>query len=200
MKKIIGILLLAVGLAVVSNVGVRADQSDQRLDGLFEALLEAENIGIARPIEISIWQIWTAVDDGAIQDLMTESAEAMSRQDYKRALSYLDQVVEIAPGYAEGWNRRATVYYLADFYEESLDDIAQTLALEPRHFGALSGRGLVLTAMERMDEALGVIGPGGFEGALALGQHCRSAAMVDIVRGEHGDAAVTMLEVVPGKE
>ena len=166
MRKIVGILLFAAALALGPNLSLRADQSDQRLDGLFQDLLEAKNIGIARPIEISIWQVWTAVDDGAIQDLMTESADAMSRRDYDRALGYLDQVVEIAPDYAEGWNRRATVYYLADQYEESLGDIAKTLALEPRHFGALSGRGLVLTALERMDDALM-----SFEEALEIHPH-----------------------------
>jgi tetratricopeptide (TPR) repeat protein len=149
------------------GVGVgAADQNDSRLDTLFAQLLTAPGIGEARPIEISIWEVWTLSDDSAVAELMKESATAMSRRDYPRALRYLDQVVAIAPEYAEGWNRRATVYYLAERYEDSLADIARTLALEPRHFGALSGRGLVLTALEREEEALR-----SFEEALTIHPH-----------------------------
>jgi len=149
------------------GVGVgAADQNDSRLDPLFAQLLAAPGIGEARPIEISIWEVWTFYDDSAVAELMKESAAAMSRRDYPRALRYLDQVVAIAPEYAEGWNRRATVYYLAERYEDSLADIARTLALEPRHFGALSGRGLVLTALEREEEALR-----SFEKALTIHPH-----------------------------
>jgi tetratricopeptide (TPR) repeat protein len=149
------------------GVGVSAaDQNDSRLDTLFAQLLTAPGIGEARPIEISIWEVWTLSDDSAVAELMKESAAAMSRRDYPRALRYLDQVVAIAPEYAEGWNRRATVYYLAGRYEDSLADIARTLALEPRHFGALSGRGLVLTELEREEEALR-----SFEEALTIHPH-----------------------------
>jgi tetratricopeptide (TPR) repeat protein len=152
---------------MVSCLGASsADQTDSRLEPLFAKLLAAQDIGEARPIEISIWEIWTASGDDAITELMNESAAAMSRRDYDRALRYLDQVVAIAPDYAEGWNRRATVHYLTDRYEDSLADIARTLALEPRHFGALSGRGLVLTALEREEEALRA-----FEEALAIHPH-----------------------------
>ena len=149
------------------GVGVgAADQSDSRLETLFAQLLTAPGIGEARPIEISIWEVWTYSNDSAVTGLMKESTVAMSRRDYSRALRYLDQVVAIAPEYAEGWNRRATVYYLAGRYEDSLADIARALALEPRHFGALSGRGLVLTALEREEEALR-----SFEEALTIHPH-----------------------------
>ena len=63
-------------------------------------------------------------------------------------------IVAIAPGFAEGWNKRATVHYLLGNYDKSLTDIAETLALEPRHFGALSGRGLVYMALEEEELAL----------------------------------------------
>ena len=160
------IAFLAVTLILPAAGPSVADQTDSRLEPLFARLLAAKDIGEARPIEISIWEIWTASDDSAITELMRESAAAMSRRDYPRALRYLDQVVAIAPDYAEGWNRRATVYYLADRYDESLEDIARTLNLEPRHFGALSGRGLVLTALDRTEEALTA-----FEEALAIHPH-----------------------------
>lgn len=162
-RRLTAIAFLAAALVLWGLGPSAADQTDPRLETLFSQLLAAKDIGEARPIEISIWEIWTASDDDAITELMTESAAAMSQRDYKRALRYLDQVVAIAPNYAEGWNRRATVFYLADRYEESLADISRTLALEPRHFGALSGRGLVLTALDRTEEALRA-----FEAALII--------------------------------
>ncbi len=73
----------------------------------------------------------------------------MSRQDFRAALRSFEQIVVLAPEFAEGWNKRATVHYLMGSYEESLKDIEKTLSLEPRHFGALSGRGLVYSALER---------------------------------------------------
>lgn len=169
LKKVrrIGTTIFAAAALWWLGVGVSAaDQTDSRLDTLFAQLLTAPGIGEARPIEISIWEVWTLSDDSAVAELMKESAAAMSRRDYPRALRFLDQVVAIAPEYAEGWNRRATVYYLAERYEDSLADIARTLALEPRHFGALSGRGLVLTALEREEEALR-----SFEEALTIHPH-----------------------------
>lgn len=144
-------LFFAVVLAIPSAL---ADQRDSRLDDLFAQLLDAESAGAARPIEISIWQIWTLNSDNVIIELMDEAAAAMGREDFSKALGYLDQVVAIAPDYSEGWNRRATVNYLVSRYEESLADIDKTLALEPRHFGALAGRGLVLNALEQPEEAL----------------------------------------------
>ncbi len=141
----------------------RADQTDARLDGLFEKLATSENPHEAQPIEGSIWRIWIQNDDNAVNTLMAEGLSAMQRQDYRRALRYFDQMVAIAPDFAEAWNKRATVHYMLDNYENSLADIDKTLALEPRHFGALSGRGLVYTALDRKADALA-----SFESALSV--------------------------------
>ncbi|MEP4860892.1 MAG: hypothetical protein ABJ117_09540, partial [Alphaproteobacteria bacterium] len=70
------------------------------------------------------------------------------------ALDFLDQIVTLEPGYAEGWNRRATVHYMMDSYSKSMADIERTLNLEPRHFGALSGMGAILKATGRKKLAL----------------------------------------------
>ncbi|MCH8926606.1 MAG: tetratricopeptide repeat protein, partial [Proteobacteria bacterium] len=79
---------------------------------------------------------------------------AMARRDLRAALGKFDQIVKIAPGFAEGWNKRATVHYLLGDFAASLHDIGKTLTLEPRHFGALSGRGLVLLELENAELAL----------------------------------------------
>ena len=85
---------------------------------------------------------------------MGQGINAMSRNDMRAALGKFDQIVKIAPAFAEGWNKRATVHYLLGNYPESLHDIEKTLNLEPRHFGALSGRGLVLLELDQLKGAL----------------------------------------------
>src|SRR3546814_18294378 len=118
-------------------------------------LLEAPVPGEAQQIEGEIWHIWMQSDDGAINGLMRDGVAALSRRDYSHALAKFDQMVVIAPGFAEGWNKRATVHYLLGNYGESLADIAETLALEPRHFGALSGRGLVYLRLRSEERRVG---------------------------------------------
>ncbi len=144
---------LVFGLALhVSPVS--ADQDDPRLETLFDRLQAAPSARSAREVEASIWQIWLHSDDEVIGMLMAQGVAAMSRQDMRAALGKFDQIVKIAPGFAEGWNKRATVYYLLGNFSGSLHDIERTLNLEPRHFGALSGRGLVLLELEEIKAAL----------------------------------------------
>lgn len=147
----IAIFLLAYLLCVGAAV---ADQRDPRLDPLFEKLRETQDPSTAQQAEQAIWSIWLETESAAVNILMRKGILAMQRRDFRTALRNFDQIVDLAPDYAEGWNKRATVYYLMGAYQESLDDIVKTLDLEPRHFGALSGRGLVLTELERNEEAL----------------------------------------------
>ena len=78
----------------------------------------------------------------------------MGTKDFSKAQDLLDHVIVIAPDYAEGWNRRATLYYTIDDFGKSLADIETTLALEPRHFGALSGLAAIMQRIGREEEAL----------------------------------------------
>jgi tetratricopeptide (TPR) repeat protein len=167
-------LMIAFALAtgVLATVGpARADQNDSRLGGLFERLKEAESPREAGEVEGRIWQIWSESDDGAVRGLMRDGIAALERGDYPHALTKFDQMVVIAPNFAEGWNKRATVHYLLGDYGQSLADIAKTLALEPRHFGALAGRGLVYVQLEDERRALEA-----FEAALAIHPNLTSAA------------------------
>jgi len=150
----------------------RADQNDERLDALFVRLLEAPGPGEAQLVEGLIWSIWLQSDDGAVQVLMHDGIEAMQQGNYPRALGKFEQMVLIAPDFAEGWNKRATVQYLLGNYEQSLADIDKTLELEPRHFGALAGRGLVYAELEDAPRALKA-----FEDALAIHPNLTSAAI-----------------------
>ena len=151
MRTIYAIVLL---LLLVPASSATGDQTDSRLEELFAQLKTIGDPGTARALEITIWQIWIESDDQAVELLMEDGMAAMSRRDYQRALGKFDQIVRIAPEFAEGWNKRATVHYLVGNYGESLSDIEKTLALEPRHFGALSGRGLVYVALEEEELAL----------------------------------------------
>ena len=76
---------------------------------------------------------------------------AMGDQRWEDAIAIFGQITERAPGFAEGWNKRATAYYLNEDYVASVEDIRRTLALEPRHFGAISGMGLIF--LSRGDQA-----------------------------------------------
>jgi len=75
---------------------------------------------------------------------MGRARAAADAKDYDLAIKLLNAVVELKPDYIEGWNRRATIYYLMKDYAHSIADIREVLAREPRHFGALSGLGLIL--------------------------------------------------------
>ena len=148
-------LLLVAALPATAPVPhARADQTDPRLEALFTHLKAAPDPLAARGIEIDIWHIWANSEDQAVRTLMIQGVSAMDRGDLRRALGKFEQIVVIAPEFAEGWNRRATVHYLLGNYVESLHDIEKTLALEPRHFGALSGRGLVYMALKEDELAL----------------------------------------------
>jgi tetratricopeptide (TPR) repeat protein len=131
----------------------RADQKDPRLPALFDRLKTAPSSDTAAAIEQQIWAIWVEAGDPDLDKLMAAGEAAMGAQEYPRALDDFNRIVARRPDFAEGWNRRATLYYLMGDYQISLDDIARTLALEPRHFGALSGLGLVNIKLERMAEA-----------------------------------------------
>jgi tetratricopeptide (TPR) repeat protein len=164
--------LLAFCLATPAASPVRADQNDGRLQGLFVQLLEAPGPVEAQSVEGAIWSIWVQSDDGAVRGLMQDGVNAMSRGDYPHALGKFEQMVVVAPDFAEGWNKRATVHYLLGNYAQSLADIAKTLALEPRHFGALSGRGLIYIALQDEARALKA-----FDAALAIHPNLISAAI-----------------------
>ena len=153
--------LIAIALAFGLVIGLAphggpaaADQDDPRLEALFAHLKAAPDARAAQEVEAAIWHIWVQSDDEVIGMLMAQGLAAMTRRDLRAALGKFDQIVKIAPGFAEGWNKRATVYYLLGDFPESLHDIARTLKLEPRHFGALSGRGLVLLELDQPADAL----------------------------------------------
>src|SRR5882724_823563 len=137
---------------------VGADKS-RGLDFLFGALKAA-------PDEARIWALWTQTPSDTTALLMLRAKAAMDAQQTDVALKLLDAVVKLRPDYVEGWNRRATLYYLKNDYAHSLEDIEQVLVREPRHFGALAGLGMIMQDLGDEKRALDA-----FRKALAINPH-----------------------------
>ncbi len=108
----------------------------------------------AAEVDQRIWQLWLHSDDKAVNRLMAQGVIAMQRGALDRALDRFDEITRRAPDFAEGWNKRATVLYMMGRHRESVADVQQVLNLEPRHYGALSGLGLILVALGREEDAL----------------------------------------------
>ena len=127
--------------ALLLSLAASADQTDQRLTPLFETLRTTVDPAAARAAEAQIWQIWIESGDSGVDALMVEGVTAMSNARLEDAITIFGEITERAPGFAEGWNKRATAYFLNEDYVASVRDIQTTLALEPRHFGAISAWG-----------------------------------------------------------
>ncbi len=128
--------------------------SNATLDELFDKLGRETKSGAANATAKQIWGEWTESGSKSINLLMHRAVQAMQQNKQSLAEDLLDQVVVLAPGYVEGWNRRATLYYTMSDFRRSIADIEITLALEPRHFGALSGLAAILQQLDREEEAL----------------------------------------------
>ena len=146
----------------------RAQHGDrtQNLDRLFEALKIAPDEESAKYIENRIWAIWLSSSSDTANLLMGRVKTAVDAQEYDLAIKLLDAILDIKPDFVEAWNRRATVYYAKKDFGRALSDIQQVLAREPRHFGALSGLGIILQEIGDDKHALEV-----FRRALAIHPH-----------------------------
>lgn len=144
---------------------VSADKT-RGLDFLFGALKAAPDEASARHVEARIWAQWLQTPSDTTALLMMRSKAAMEAKQTDAALKLLDAVVKLRPDYVEGWNRRATLYYLTKDYDRSLKDIEQVLVREPRHFGALTGLGKIMQDIGDEKRALDA-----FRKALAVNPH-----------------------------
>jgi tetratricopeptide (TPR) repeat protein len=115
----------------------------EQIDRLFARLIKSEDGPEAKRAEQSIWNLWMTSDSPTADALLAQAMRASAANETGTALAILDNVIEVHPDYAEAWNKRATVYFLIGRYNDSLRDIEKVLELEPRHFGALSGLGMI---------------------------------------------------------
>lgn len=139
------LLLLAPMLAVVGTPAswAQSERESAALDSLFAQLKSAPDEASAHDITQQIWIYWTTPADPALAARMGEILQLRQRADFPAAIARLDDLTADYPSYAEGWNQRATIYYLLGNYERSLADIEMVLEFEPRHFGALVGRAVI---------------------------------------------------------
>jgi tetratricopeptide (TPR) repeat protein len=133
-------------------VGLSESAAEERA-ALFAALAAAKSDAEARAIEDRLWTFWRSFADEQSRQLLEQSREAQLRFDYAEALIYNKAVVEHAPQFAEGWNQLGYVYFLAGQYDASLDAIEHVLALEPMHYAALAGKGIILYYAGKVEEA-----------------------------------------------
>jgi tetratricopeptide (TPR) repeat protein len=160
-------VLLAVALVASTAPSLAADpkaagpaaaaapaSAGETLDTLFAELKRERNPQAAERIAKRIWNEWYKSGSASIDLMMKWSNDAVAAQKYDIALDFLDQVVTLQPGFAEGWNRRATVHFLMRQFGKSMADIEHTLELEPRHFGALSGMAQIMKETGRKELAL----------------------------------------------
>lgn len=152
MRCLVAGLLLATWLAPV----VLADQKDPRLEPLFAQLKAAPDELAAGLVADEIWRIWAETADLQSGELYARGVAAMDAGDTRTALAAFDLLVEREPDFAEAWNKRATVRFMVGDDIGSLADIARTLMLEPRHFGALAGLALIHVRLGEPEKALDI--------------------------------------------
>src|SRR5690349_10409198 len=122
---------------------------------LLEARLRDESQLVRGFAEEGLWLLWSRSDNPAVDAIMARGLEAMESGRHGEAIELFTQVVKLEPAFAEGWNKRATVYFLVGEYEKSIADCDEVLKRNPRHFGAISGLGQIYERMERYEDALG---------------------------------------------
>jgi tetratricopeptide (TPR) repeat protein len=146
-----------------------ARQDDPRLPELFDNLLKMQDPRGAKLLETAIWGLWMQSGSPTVDLLLSRGTHAMSEGDYPVAMQLFTSITELDPGFSEGWNKRATLFFLMGAMDRSLADVEKTLALEPRHFGALAGLGMINVHLGKEREALSA-----FEKAIAVNPHLES--------------------------
>ena len=126
-----------------------------QIDKLFDQLKTTNNYENSKKIETKIWKLWTThPSEESLTALLADGSFYMSQNKLETAYETFTKTIELDSNWAEAWNKRATVLYLMGKYELSQADIDKVLKLEKRHFGALSGQGLVQTALKNYQKAI----------------------------------------------
>ena len=154
MKKLVKFIILS--LLVFSNVS--AEKKDNELNKLFKILKNSEKTK-AIEIENKIWKIWSTHPSEdrrgyRLTELLAQGSLLINQRKLSKAYGLFSQIILEDPKWAEAWNKRATVLYMMGNYEQSQNDINEVLKIEKRHFGALSGQGLVQIELKNYDKAI----------------------------------------------
>lgn len=170
-------VLVALALALGQAAGAAGAQpaaageaaGEDALAALFEALRDPGEAGWTR-VEARIRRAWSRSGSPAMDLLLTRGQQALEEGDLAAAVEHLTALTDHAPGFAEGWHARATAFYLSGRFGPALDDLRMALALEPRHFGALAGLGLIAE-----ESGMAAAARAAYEAALAIHPHLQAA-------------------------
>jgi Tfp pilus assembly protein PilF len=141
---------------VLSTSERRPHRRSARLDALFQTLSHAPCDLAAGEAEDLIWALWTSHDNAVSEERLDRAIRLIASRDLPGAQDVLDALLADEPHYVEAWNKRATLFFLAGDDERSIEDVARTLELEPRHFGAMCGFAQICLRHGRRAEALAV--------------------------------------------
>ena len=177
--------IIVLAIIVLPASSLLADQTDARLPALFTELRTTSEAKKAKIVAAEIWQIWSEhSDNDRLSERLKIGIAQMEAGRLRLAAQIFTTIIDTDPAFAEAWNKRATVYFLMGAYDRSKRDIAQTILREPRHFGALSGLGLVETHLGNYEAALNA-----YEQAIALHPYLENyeeitTALKKLVAGE----------------
>ena len=151
MKKLLYIFLFC----IFSNLSLADDNHQKKIDVLFKQLKNPADFEKSKEIEAKIWELWiTHPKEKSLTSLLADGSFYMSQNKLETAYNTFTKTIKLDPDWAEAWNKRATVLYLMGKYQKSQEDIDEVLKLEKRHFGALSGQGLVQMKLKNYEKAL----------------------------------------------
>lgn len=138
----------AAAIAYLGRTGLAADGP------LLIKRLRDEHPRVRELAEQNVWRVWSRSGDKALDALLAEGATRMQAGELDRAIEIFSRVIRSKPGFAEGWNKRATAYFLAEQFQKSLADCDEVMKRNPQHFGALSGYGQIYLRLEELDKSL----------------------------------------------
>ena len=158
-NEIIKKFILTLFLSFLFFNNVNAEDRKTELDKLFSQLKNSKDLSFAQILENKIQKIWMIhpSDDRRgfrLTELLFQGSVLINNEEFKKAYELFTKIIAAEPDWSEAWNKRATVLYLMNQYQSSLDDIKITLALEPRHFGALSGQALNYIELKQYEKAI----------------------------------------------
>ena len=166
MCRLILFLSVTLALAACGPVSRAPTHTDPQLDALFVQLEQVPDDGAAAKIESQIWTRWADSGSPTVNILVQRAAAADSGGDEQLALRFLEQASDLAPDFAEPWNRRANLAYRDHDYAGAIAAIQETLKREPRHFAALAGLGAIYEELGQVRSALQA-----YRSALAIDPH-----------------------------